>query len=84
MMTASLGSAQRAEKTVARPPASKHRHCSKLGGKVKQTNLEMEDMAIGDDQSPEKRTQWPWPRGWEDLPGIHPDQVALASSPSRF
>jgi hypothetical protein len=47
-----------------------------------QTDLEMEDMEIGEVDSPKKRSQCPWPPGFEDLPGIHRDQVALAPLPS--
>jgi hypothetical protein len=46
--------------------------------------METEDMEIGEVDSPKKRSQCPWPLACEDLPGIHPDQVALASSPSGY
>ena len=51
-------------------------------GMLTQADLELEDMAIRDVDTQRKRTQCPWPRGWDDLPGIHPDQVARASSSS--
>jgi hypothetical protein len=49
-----------------------------------QTDLEMEHMAIGHIDSPKKRTQCPRPRGWEDPPRLHPDQVARVSSGPGF
>jgi hypothetical protein len=36
-------------------------------GLMMQTDLELEDMAMSDVDSPKKRSQCPRPRGWEDL-----------------
>ena len=51
-------------------------------GLLMQPDMELEDMAIDDVDTREKRSQYPWRRGRADLPGIHPEPVAMASSGS--
>ena len=77
------------ETRAAMPEAEQHEPASAGGnssnepnGLMIQADLELEDMAMSNIDTPKKRSQYPWPRAWEDLPGIHPDQVAMASSGS--
>ena len=64
------------------PAAAEGNSSNEPNDSMMQTDLELEDMAIDDVGSPKKRSQSPWRRGRADLPGMHPDQVALASSGS--
>jgi hypothetical protein len=71
---------------VEQPEPASSRGCSsnEADGLLMQADLEMQDMAIGDVDSSTKRSQRHWPRGWDHMPEIRPDQAALASSGPGF
>jgi hypothetical protein len=83
------GSAQETETTspdAEQPEPACSRGCSsnEADDLLMQADLEMEDMAIGEVDSPEKRSQCTSPRGLDQMPRIRPDQAAAGSSGRGF